>query len=179
MILRLKIEFVPYPFVVRGQREEGDRRSRPTAAWVASPYQLLARYRDPPLAILEFLAEGSGPLGAVPTCILTAAGFETRPYQAHMPAMHARRARSTTKIGFPMAFSGPLASESAACTPRARADSRVCPYRCRDVTIENRIRAMCVYGSRTDGEKGDRRSPLQQLEWRGPATLLWQAGIPR
>ena len=47
-MLRSKIEFVPCEFVVRGHREKGDRRSRPTAAWVASPYQLLARYRDPP-----------------------------------------------------------------------------------------------------------------------------------
>jgi hypothetical protein len=37
--------------------------------------------------------------------------------------MHDRRARSTRKSGFPIAFSGPL----------DRADSQVYPYRCRDV----------------------------------------------
>ncbi len=57
-----------------------------------------------------------------------------------------------------MAFSGALGSGSAACAARTRADSQVCPYRCRDVTIENRVRSMCVYASQRHGEKGDRRS---------------------
>jgi hypothetical protein len=43
----------------------------PTVAWEASPYQLLARYRDLPTAMLEFLGEGPGPLGVEPTCILS------------------------------------------------------------------------------------------------------------
>ncbi len=94
--------------------------------------------------MLEFLAEGSGPLGVEPTYILRARAFDI----ARFSVMHDRRARSTIKSGFPMAFSGPL----------DRADSRVCPYRCCHLSIENRIRAMCVFGSQTDGEKGDRRS---------------------
>jgi hypothetical protein len=55
-------------------------------------------------AILEFLPEGSGPLGVEPTCILRPRAFDP----ARCLMMHDRRARSTTKSGFPVAFSAPL-----------------------------------------------------------------------
>ncbi len=50
------------------------------------------------------LAEGSGPLGVAPTGIVELRAFDI----ARCSLMHVRRARSTTKSGFPMAFSGPL-----------------------------------------------------------------------
>jgi hypothetical protein len=102
-ILPLTTEFAPSPFVTPETQRKGRPPVAPTAAWVASPYQLLARYRDPPPAMLEFLADGSGPLGVAPTCIVRPRAFDP----ARCPMMHDRRARSTTKSGFPMAFSGP------------------------------------------------------------------------
>jgi hypothetical protein len=47
--------------------------------------------------ILEFLPEGSGPLGVAPTCIVRLVAFDT----PRCCVMHVRRARSTIKSGFP------------------------------------------------------------------------------
>ncbi len=69
------------------------------------------------------LAEGSGPLGVVPTCILILRAVGT----LRCPVMHNRRARSTTKSGFPMAFSVPLFSRpfSVRASPAPTAACRV------------------------------------------------------
>ena len=55
--------------------------------------------------ILEFLPEGSGPLGVAPTCIVRLRAVD----KLRCCVMHDRRARSTfIKSGFPVAFSGSL-----------------------------------------------------------------------
>jgi hypothetical protein len=57
-MLRLRIEFAPRASVVA--RTKGAASGTPTAAWVVSPYQLLARYRDPPPAMLVRAERGIG-----------------------------------------------------------------------------------------------------------------------
>ena len=58
----------------------------------------------PITSILEFLPEGPGPLGVAPTCIVRLRALDT----LRCSLMHDRRARSTRKSGFPVAFSAPL-----------------------------------------------------------------------
>ena len=58
----------------------------------------------PTASNIRVFAGGVGPLGVEPTCIVKLRAVDT----PRCCIMHDRRARSTTKSGFPMAFSAPF-----------------------------------------------------------------------
>ncbi len=111
-MLRLKIEFVPYPLVVRGHREKGDRRSHPTAASMNHPAD---RLHDSVAHLKQFrvFGGGVGPTRRGANMHLEAESlrYSTMPGYAWSPcAEHQKKRVPDGLLGalFPVVFLAPL-----------------------------------------------------------------------